>query len=63
MPRQLRIEYPGAIYHPPAFDFGATSVMNRGFCASQSSLMTPTASVSSALGVTLTNDQNQLNLV
>jgi hypothetical protein len=30
MPRQLRIEYPGAIYHPPAFDFGATSVMNRG---------------------------------
>jgi hypothetical protein len=30
MPRQLRIEYPGAIYHLPAFDFGATSVMNRG---------------------------------
>jgi hypothetical protein len=26
----LRIEYPGAIYHPPGFDFGATSVMNRG---------------------------------
>jgi hypothetical protein len=30
MPRQFRIEYPGAICHPPAFDFSATSVMNRG---------------------------------
>jgi hypothetical protein len=30
MPRHLRIEHPGAVYHPPAFGFGATSVMNHG---------------------------------
>jgi hypothetical protein len=28
MPRHLRIEYPGAIYHPPSFNFGTTSVIN-----------------------------------
>jgi len=28
--RHSRIEYAGAIYHPPSFNFGTTSVMNRG---------------------------------
>jgi len=40
VPRKLSVEYPGAIYHPPTFHFGAasppllgsgaTSVMSRG---------------------------------
>ena len=30
MSRKLGIEYPGAMYHPPAPGFGGTSVMNRG---------------------------------
>jgi hypothetical protein len=24
------MEYPGAVYHPPSFNFSATSLMNRG---------------------------------
>jgi hypothetical protein len=31
MPRAMRVEYPGAIYHPPSRGrFGATGVMDRG---------------------------------
>ena len=32
MSRKLRIEYPGAMYHPPTPGFGGTGVMNRGTC-------------------------------
>ena len=30
MPRAMRVEYPGAIYHPPPPGFGETGVMDRG---------------------------------
>jgi hypothetical protein len=30
MPRKMRVQYPGAMYHPPSPGYGRTGVMSRG---------------------------------
>jgi|GEM_PF-6659951 len=53
MPRQFCTEYPGAIHHE----------MNRGDRREPIFQDDTYRKLSSVFGVTLTNDQNQLNLV